>query len=44
MHYVRNSAGGVMAIKLTNKPAKIKKDSSELKIKEKKNSSSKSKI
>ena len=44
MHYVRNSAGGVMAIKLTNKPAKIKKDSSELKIKEKKNISSKSKI
>ena len=44
MHYVRNSAGGVMAIKLTNKPAKIEKESSELKIKEKKNSSSKSKI
>ena len=44
MHYVRNSAGGVMAIKLTNKPAKIKKDSLGLKIKEKKKSSSKSKI
>ena len=44
MHYVRNSAGGVMAIKLTNKPVKIKKESLELKIKEKKKSSEKSKI
>jgi len=44
MHYVRNSAGGVMAIKLKNKPAKIEKESSELKIKEKKKSSNKSKI
>ena len=44
MHYVRNSAGGVMAIKLTNRPAKIKKESLPLKIKEKKKSSGKSKI
>ena len=26
MHYVRNSAGGVMTIKLANKPVKIKKE------------------
>ena len=44
MHYVRNSAGGVMTIKLANKPVKIKKESLELKIKEKKKSSEKSKI
>jgi len=44
MHYVRNSAGGVMAIKLVNKPTKIKKESSSSKIKEKRKSSSKSKI
>jgi len=44
MHYVRNSAGGVMAIKLENKSAKVKKESSTIKIKETKKSSGKSKI
>jgi len=44
MHYVRNSAGGVMPIKLINKSTKIKKESSALKIKEKKKNSGKSKI
>ncbi len=44
MHYVRNSAGGVMAIKLVNKSTKIKKESSALKIKEVKKKSCKSKI
>ena len=42
MHYVRNSAGGVMAIKIVNKSAK-KKESSPIKIKETKKSSGKSK-
>ena len=44
MHYVRNSAGGVMVIKLVNKSVKIKKESSAMKIKETKKSSGKSKI
>tara|TARA_B100000029_G_scaffold503845_1_gene581600 strand:+ start:23 stop:157 length:135 start_codon:yes stop_codon:yes gene_type:complete len=44
MHYVRNSAGAVMAIKLANKSAKIKKESSAIKNKEVKKSADKSKI
>ena len=44
MHYVRNSAGGVMEIKLINKSAKIKKENSTQKTKETKKSSNKSKI
>jgi hypothetical protein len=44
MHYVRNSAGGVMAIKLVNKSTKIKKESSALNSKKTKKRSSKSKI
>ena len=44
MHYVRNLAGGVMAIKPANKPTKEEKKVSALKIKEKKKGSNKSTI
>ena len=44
MYYVRNSAGGVMAIKSMNKPNNKKKKTSAVKIKERKKNNSDSKI
>ena len=44
MYYVRNSAGGVMAIKPINKPNNKKKKSTVMKLKERKKNFSDSKI
>tara|TARA_B100000749_G_scaffold100890_1_gene76922 strand:- start:339 stop:473 length:135 start_codon:yes stop_codon:yes gene_type:complete len=44
MYYVRNSAGGVMAIKSINKPNNKKKKPSVMKLKERKKNFSDSKI